>query len=124
MVNRARVAEVQAHPLRGAEGFSVAIAGCANRARRMRHTYFLCGSSVLRFPRQRVVVAIVAEMQEASNGHQSVQCRPKRFLNRGRQDRVVAGPHMILLDRGQQRKPANDVVISQPAGAVLYIGLK
>ena len=124
MMNRARVAEVQTHPFRGAEGFSVAITRCSNRARRVRHAYFLRGRSVLRFPGQSIVVAIVAEMQKASNGHQGVERRPKRFLKRGRQDRVVAGPHMILLDRGQQREPANHIVIAQSARPVLYIGFQ
>src|SRR5580692_3616141 len=107
MMDGARVAEIQAHPFCGAQNARAAIASRANRPRRMCHADFLRGRSVLRLPRERIVVAIVPEMQKASNGHQRIQGRLKRSLNRGWQERVVTWPDVILLDRGQQGEPAN-----------------
>src|SRR5271155_3264265 len=67
---------------------------------------------------------MLAEMQKAADGDQSIQSRSKRLLNRNRQNRIVARPYVILLKRRQQREPANHVVIPQPARPVLHIRLQ
>src|SRR5271154_2021219 len=95
VMHHSRVAEVQPHPLRGAQILRATLLTCRTQCPwRMGRADFLRGGGILRFPRERVVVAMLAEMQKAADGDQSIQSRSKRLLKRDRQNRVVARPHV------------------------------
>ena len=89
---------------------------------RIRETDFVSGSGVLRFPGQRIVVALVAEMQETTRGHQRTQGCIELLLKRLGKDRVFARPDMVFFDGRQERQPVDDVVIAQASWTVLQIG--
>ena len=42
----------------------------------------------------------------------------------GANNSVLIGPGVLLLHRRNQRQPVRNVVVAQPAGAVLHIGLE
>ena len=66
----------------------------------------------------------MTKVQEASNGHERVQSRSERLLNRVPKNSIICGPYVILLNRRQKREPADYVVITQASWAVLDIRLE
>ncbi len=80
----ARVTEIQAHPIGSSKWLIASIVRRFSRNARICNADTMSGGSVLRFPGERVIVAVVPKMQKASDGHQRVQGRFKLLLNRDR----------------------------------------
>src|SRR6266853_884199 len=108
-VNRARVFEVDSHPLGGI---------CDVQPAR---TDFLSHRIILRGPRKHVIILSVAKVEKAAHGRKKPQRRVERALNRGRKNRVRRGPAMLLLHGGHEREPAGEGVVTVTARSILHI---
>ena len=116
----ARVPEVNPHPIGGCELPGI-------RATRRRTNGF--GSNlvrrrfVLRLPAQRVVIASVTEVQEASSRHQEIQ-RGVELLAHGSPQGTGVRPVLQLVHRRNQRQPAGHVAVAQPTRRFFQIRLQ
>ena len=108
-----RVAKINPHPVSGRD-----LACQIPRSDSVRRRV------ILRFPRQRVVVAVVPEMQETPHRHQKFQRRLKLLPDGHRQQIHFFRPIALQLHRRNQREPVRHVVVAQPARRILQIGLQ
>ena len=111
-MNQPRLAEINSHPIRRGERVSA------------RRPDFVGGCLVLRHPCKRIVVAPMSEVEKAAYRHQKIESGVESFTEPRRQQRIFVRPCALFLHRGNQRKPVSEVVIAQPARAVLHIGLQ
>ena len=111
-MNQPRVAEIDPHPIRRGERVGA------------RRADLVGGCLVLRHPCERIVVAPMAEVEKAAHGHQKIESGVESFAEPRRQQRLFVRPCALFLHRGNQRQPVSEIVIAQPARAILHIGLQ
>ena len=104
--------KVNSHPVSGVRDFGIRGADFAG-----------CGF-VLGFPKKRVVVAPMPEVQEATRGHLEVQRGVERPPRRDRQQRLWIRPHAQFFHGRDQSQPVGDVVVAQTTRPVFNVGLE
>ncbi len=82
------------------------------------------GGFVLLGPGERVVVAAVAEMQEAANGHEEIERGVEGRAQPGREELGFVGPAGSFFHGGDEGEPVREIVIAQAAGAIFDVGLE
>ena len=112
-VHHARVPVISAHPVRGVGG--------AARFQTNRKS----GGLVLRLPVERIVIAAVAEMEEASGCGQEVEGSLGVAAGALEDAAALARPLAGFLEVEEQGKPDRDGwLIAQAARALLQVGLE
>src|SRR6266550_2039528 len=98
-MHSARMTKIDSHPVGGICYFSV---GCADLA----DCCFVLG-----FPRERVVVTSMPEVEKAAGGHLKVERDIERSAGRDWKEGFRVGPHAQFLHGRDQGKPIADVVV-------------
>ncbi len=84
----------------------------------------LCGCFILGMPVQRVVIAAATEVQKTSGRSHEVKGGIRVILRGGEGIQSVFRPDLGLLQRGEQREPMCQLIVTQSAGTLLDVGLE
>ena len=112
MLDGARVAKIDAHPIDGIRDI------------RILRPNFLDRCVVLRIPGQEIMVSFIPEVKEAAHGSEESERRIHRRLVRGRKICLRTGPAGMLFHGRHGGKPARRDVVLKTARTILHIRLE